>query len=68
MQPRNLMDMMDALKTLGFDHKRHATFEDFLSQWRKLEKQGLEWRLQEQIDQLIKFDVLSESGKDPPQR
>ena len=62
--PRNLMDMLDSLKSLGFDHVRHKTFEDFLSHWRELERQGLGWRLQEQIEKLIKFDVLHDKIKD----
>lgn len=59
--PRNLMDVLDALKSLGFDHNRHTTYEDFLRHWQELERQGLGWRLQEQIDILIRFDVLGES-------
>lgn len=61
--PRNLMDIIDALKSLGFDHIRNATYEDFLNHWKELEKQGLGWRLQEQIDLLIRFDVLSDTAK-----
>lgn len=59
--PRNLMDVIDALKSLGFDHIRHTTNEDFLRHWTDLEDQGLGWRLQEQIDVLVRFDVLSDS-------
>ncbi len=60
--PRNLMDMIDALKSLGFDHVRQKTKEDFIAHWTELERQGLAWRLREQIDQLIKFEVLSETA------
>lgn len=63
--PRNLMDIIDALKSLGFDHIRSATYEGFLTHWQELESQGLGWRLQEQIDTLIRFDVLSDSEKVP---
>ena len=59
--PRNLMDIIDSLKSLGFDHLRDTTFEDFLGHWQELQRQGLGWRLQEQIDLLIRFDVLSDS-------
>ncbi len=58
--PRKLMDMIDSLKSLGFDHVRHKSYLDFLSHWKELERQGLGWRLAEQVDQLIKFDVLSD--------
>lgn len=61
--PRNLMDVIDALKSLGFDHVRNATYEDFLRHWQELERQGLGWRLQEQIDILIRFDVLGDNVK-----
>lgn len=61
--PRNLMDVIDALKSLGFDHIRNATYKDFLNHWQDLERQGLGWRLQEQFDVLIRFDVLSDSSE-----
>ena len=56
--PLKLMNMIDALKSLGFDHTRHKTRSKFLSRWKKLERLGLGWQLQEQIDQLIKFEIL----------
>lgn len=61
--PRNLMDMIDALKTLGFDHKRLVSYDAFERHWLELERQGLGWRLQTLIDQLIKFDVMNEAAK-----
>ncbi len=60
--PRNLMDIIDALKSLGFDHTRFATYDEFVRHWHELERQGLGWRLQELIDILIRFDVLSDSA------
>ena len=68
--PRNLMDMIDALKSLGFDHKRHTSFPAFLHHWQELEGQGLDWRLKELIDQLILFEVLEEelNGNNPKAR
>ncbi len=61
--PRNLMEVIDSIKSLGFDHCRHSNREKFVEHWRELERQGLGWRLQEQIDQLIKFDVLDDELK-----
>ena len=58
--PRNLMNIIDALKSLGFDHKRHTCFPDFLHHWKELERQGLGWRLEKLIEQLIQFEVLEE--------
>ena len=58
--PRTLMNVIDSLKSLGFDHTRHKSDTDFLDHWNELERQGLGWRLQEQVDDLIKFDVLGD--------
>ena len=55
------MDVIDALKSLGFDHVRHTSKKDFLRHWAELNDQGLHWRLQELIDLLIRFDVLSDT-------
>ena len=69
--PRNLMNMIDALKSLGFDHKRHTSFPDkFLPHWQEVERQGLGWRLEELIAQLIQFEVLEEelNGNNPKAR
>ena len=58
--PRNLMNVIDSLKSLGFDHIRHVSYADFLDHWIELERQGLGWRLKEQVDDLVKFDVLGD--------
>ena len=58
--PRNLMDMIDSFKSLGFDHVRHTSYSDFTHHWQELERQGLGWRLEQQINQLIRFDVLDD--------
>ncbi len=59
------MDMIDSLKSLGFDHVRHATKEEFFNHWSALDTQGLAWRLQEQIDKLVMFDVISDTAANP---
>ncbi len=59
--PRNLMDMIDAFKSLGFDHVRHTSYADFSQHWNDLENQDLGWRLEEQVNRLIRFDVLDDS-------
>ena len=58
--PRNLMDMIDAFKSLGFDHVRHTSLAHFTNHWEELERQGLGWRLDQQVHQLIRFDVLDD--------
>ena len=61
--PRNIMNVIDAFKSLGFDHIRHSSYKRFSQHWNALEEQGLGWRLQEQCDELSKFEVLdSENG------
>lgn len=58
--PRILMEMIDTFKSLGFDHIKHPGFSEFLNHWEELEAHGLEWRLKEQTDKLIRFDVLDD--------
>ena len=69
--PRKLMDIIDGFKSLGFDHIRHAEYDQFEQHWKQLEKQKLQWRLEEQLDELVKFDILDseiiENGKTIPQ-
>ena len=57
--PRPLMNVVDAFKSLGFDHMRHTNFRAFARHVDTLYQQHLGWRLQEQFDELTKFDVLT---------
>ena len=56
--PRNLMNVIDEFKSLGFDHIRHSNYEQFMQHWDSLEQQGLGWKLEEQCNELAKFEVL----------
>ena len=58
--PRLLMDMIDAFKSLGFDHKRHKDERAFLGHWRSLETQQLQWMMLKQAQQLVRYGVLDE--------
>lgn len=60
--------MIDAFKSLGFDHVRHTSHSDFVHHWNELERHGLGWRMEEQIGQLIRFDVLEEESFNPVTR
>ena len=64
------MNTIDAFKSLGFDHVRHETYDAFAHHWNELKRHGLDWRLEEQVNQLIRFDVLDDSvvSKDPSDR
>ena len=58
------MEVMDELKSLGFDHIRHNTLEDFRNHWHSLEKQGLKWRLQQKVDLLADYSVMGDDIED----
>lgn len=64
--PRRIMDVIDAFKSLGFDHLQHSNLTTFSDHVDALYGQSLGWRLQEQFDELTKHGVLSaEIGGDP---
>ena len=58
--PRTLMSMIDAFKSLGFDHKRHKAKDAFLQHCNSLELQGLLWKILEHVEQLKEFEILDE--------
>ena len=54
------MQVMDNLKSLGFDHTTHTNFDLFVEHSDELESQGIEWWLREQYEQLASIEVLDE--------
>ena len=68
--PRKLMSVIEEFKSLGFDHVRHANYGQFAQHWNEIEQQELLWRLEEQFNELAKFDILdieiNEDGKEIP--
>ena len=56
--PRALMQVMDNLKSMGFDHTIHTNFDLFAQQIDALESQGLKWRVDEQYELLVSINVL----------
>ena len=58
--PRVLMNIIDAFKSLGFDHVRHTDYRSFVRHWTALDKCQLKWRLEAQCHELAKFGVLEE--------
>lgn len=56
--PRALLGVIDAFKSLGFDHQRHVNYELFGSHIDYLQEQNLYWRLEEQFSELTKLGVL----------
>ena len=58
--PKVLMKLLDTFKSLGFDHQRHRSVEDFSHHWQALINQGLGLFLVEQIDVLISHEIVGE--------
>jgi len=69
--PRNLMNVIDACKSIGFDHVRHTNYERFAQRTEELRSQNLGWKLDEVIDDLTKLGVFgsktSKQGQEVPQ-
>ncbi len=57
--PRKILDAIDSLKSLGFDHLRHADFDSFCLHIARLRDQQLGWRLDGLLDELTRLAVLS---------
>ena len=57
---RRLMEVMDNLKSMGFDHTSDINRRAFYSRLDGLIDQGLEWRINEQFDLLTSLGVLDE--------
>lgn len=56
--PRTLMNVMDNLKSMGFDHTKDTNLKSFNERLDALEMQGLSWRIREQFDLLTRIKVL----------
>ncbi|MBN2592484.1 MAG: ATP-dependent helicase [Sedimentisphaerales bacterium] len=57
--PRKLMDIIDAFKSIGFDHVRQTNYELFAQRLKELREQGLKHKIDEIIDNLVRLGVLS---------
>jgi len=56
--PRSLMNVMDAYKSIGFDHARHKNYEQFAQRAQELRSQGLGWKLDAIVGDLTKLGIL----------
>jgi len=69
--PRHLMDLLDAFKSIGFDHVRHRSLEAFSARLREIRSHGLGPKIDEIINDLVKLGVLkiktSRSGEESAQ-
>ena len=57
---RRLMEVMDNLKSMGFDHTVDLNRQAFYSRLDSLNVQGLNWRIDEQFESLTSLGVLDE--------
>jgi len=55
---RTLLDVMDNLKSMGFDHTVDTNLDKFQERVRNLRQQGAFWRIQEQFDLLTGLGIL----------
>lgn len=62
--PRDLMNLIDTFKSLGFDHERHATFDEFSAHINALHQHGLTWRVYEQFSRLVRLEMLDSDLSD----
>ena len=58
---RILMNVMDNLKSMGFDHTRDINRDRVQNHFAALEQQGLSWRIREQFDLFMGINVLEPS-------
>ena len=56
--PRRIMEIVDNLKSMGFDHTADLNRDIFRSRLKDLEEQGLTWRIEEQFELLTRIGVL----------
>ena len=56
--PRRILEIMDNLKSMGFDHTSDINPGLFRSRLRELEEQGLTWRIHEQFELLTRIGIL----------
>jgi DNA helicase-2/ATP-dependent DNA helicase PcrA len=56
--PRKLMNLLDAFKSVGFDHLRCTNYEQFSERFKELYSQGLGPKIDEHLDELVKLGVL----------
>ncbi len=68
---RRLMEVMDNLKSMGFDHTKDLNRQAFYSRLESLHDEGLNWRIDEQFESLTSLGVLDErstGSADSPSR
>ena len=64
MGPRRLMNIMDELKAIGFDHTRDTNYERFKTRYDAIQQSWLGPRLESHFDTLTQLKVLDSKSKD----
>ncbi len=62
----DILELMDALKSLGFDHTRMKQLADFTAHVESLEIMHLGWRLDDLWEKLTKIEILAMTGGEAP--
>lgn len=65
---RTILDVMDNLKSMGFDHTIDTSLAKFEARIRGLENQGASWRIEEQFDTLARINILEKYNRQNNQR
>lgn len=60
---RTLLDVMDNLKSMGFDHTTDTNFARFQGKIQSLKLQGASWRIEEQFDSLTRMGILESHSR-----
>lgn len=60
--PRQIMDLIDAFKSIGFDHTKCITLEQFSSRLADLRAQGLSLKIEDILHNLTRIGVLPVSA------
>lgn len=55
---KTLLDVMDNLKSMGFDHTIDTSLAKFQARISDLEEQGASWRIGDQFDMLARLNIL----------
>jgi len=56
--PKQIMDLVDAFKAMGYDHTRHCTQSDYASRTDQIRRMGLERLLKQTMDELVRAEIL----------
>ena len=65
---RTVLDVMDNLKSMGFDHTIDTSLANFQARIKDLEEQGASWRIADQFDTLAGINILEKYNRQNNER